>query len=188
LSYDEVLYVQETKVSLNLNYFQAHPWQFEVSGWINTDEDAEEDDTENVVTGTVGGLYPCHVLAPQANHGGETLYTVMVLLDHDIMTKDGMDYDENDIDEDAHEDKGLSKRNQSKITRRKVQLVKNVPLRALRGATQAWRDQRPVDHLREKLGVQDQARPGIRTPAPFRHFVGVDDDVFPDAWKDLRSP
>jgi hypothetical protein len=196
-SYDEALDMQEKKVSLNLHYFQVHPWQFEVSGWINTDDDADDDDGEKVVTGTVGGLYPCHVLAPQANqHGEETLYTVVVLLDHDIATMDGMDYDKNDIDEDAdaNEDnnKGLlSKRNQSKLTRRQVQLVKNVPLRALRGATQAWRDQRPVDHLRDNSGEQDdQAHHAglIRTPAPFRHFVGVEDDVFPDAWKDLRLP
>jgi hypothetical protein len=137
----------------------------------------------------VGGLYPCRVLSTQAKNGKEeedTLYTVLVMLDHDIMNIDGIDYDENDIVIQE------SARNQGQLTRRQMQLVKDVPLRALRGITQAWRNQGPVDHLRDaddsETREEEVQVASTRTPAPFRHFIGVDDDVFPDAWKDLRSP
>jgi hypothetical protein len=189
-----------------LDFGQALPWQFEVSGWSDDDED--DDDEDPVVTGTVGGLYPCHVLASEQaaktkndNHDtteeeevSDTLYyTVLVLLDHDIMFTNGIDYDEDDNEHENEQAKLLLT-----TTRRQVQLVKNVPSWALRGITQAWRNQGPVDHFtgsdsdtdhhEEEEGGQQVPMRSSLTPAPFRHYIGVDDDVFPDAWKDLRAP
>jgi hypothetical protein len=125
--------------------------------------------------GTTGGLFPCQLLVQAKSYNGDDdddaeqeqlYYTVLVLLDHD---EHGWDYQADD------EETSTSPSPQ-------IQLVRNVPQRAIQRITQEWRQQAVVDHI-SMLSLFGR----IKTSPPFRHYMQVSEDAFPLTWRNLAN-